>query len=301
MFLFNHAYADDWTCTDVASIKSENTVMACGVATADTEGEAREKALKRARTEFELICETSAECAGRQTIVEPLRNSCELLANGRYKCFRGLRYTVLSNGKRIPTTPPATQPPPEIQTSQPQQQTNQAQQSFDTFSPAKHIDIGFEAYNMTVVGKYTEFNEFLGSQEKEDKSSFSGQALFLQYALTDSFAIKASMYSMKEKNFEIYESSGTDVQLRWANDFVYNGWKFYLGLGAFSDTWTDTRDDESESFSGAIFSLGFGYNWNHIAFDVSAFSRASTAYNDIFDAYDEMTVTGSTASLAFRF
>ncbi len=85
----------EWTCTDVASIKNGNTILSCGIGKAKTESMAREKALRNAMKEFNLLCEDSADCRGFEFISEPLRNTCQAIENEGYKCHRGMRYTIL--------------------------------------------------------------------------------------------------------------------------------------------------------------------------------------------------------------
>jgi len=293
LLLSTNAQADDWTCTDVASIKNENSVMACGVATAETEGEAREKALRRARTEFELICETSAECVGKQTIVEPLRNSCETLANGRYKCFRGLRYTILDSGK------PAQRPTKTIQTKPKQEpaptpvQSSRVEQSAFEYDESKKFAIGIAAYTLSIA-----FSDSI-EDDANDSIDFSGGAFFLQFAPIKYIAIKLNAYSLTHDEIDDLTASGTDIQLLIGSNFTQPGGNFYLGIGQFDETWEwDNSAIPSADFSGTMYTLGLGYNWSHFMTDFHISVRDETEY--VVEGVDATAISGALA-IGFRF
>ncbi len=284
--------ADDWTCTDVASIKNENSVMACGVATADTEGEAREKALRRARTEFELICETSAECVGRQTIVEPLRNSCEILANGRYKCFRGLRYTILDNRKpaQRPTKPVRTQQQPTPAPAQSARIEKSASKNNDT----KKFAIGVASYALSII--YSDNTD----ATVDDSIDFSGGAFFIQFAPVKYIAVKLNAYSLKHDENDDFTSSGRDIQLLLGSNFTQTGGNFYFGIGQFDETWEYDNQivSISEDYSGTMYTLGLGYNWSYIMTDFHISIRDETEY--VSETVDAAAISGALA-IGFRF
>ena len=292
LVLSTHGHADDWTCIDVASQKNRNIVLACGVATADSEGEAREKALKRARTEFELICETSADCAGRETLVEPLRNSCETLANGRVKCYRGLRYTILDSSKRnqraAPVKPvtaePVAEPPPP-----PRRQAKVRPATKATFN-SKKFAVGIAQYSSTIKFE-------LGDEEEEVKSD--GGALFVQYAFAKYIAMKMYIYSTKDDDTDL-TSSGTDLQFLLGSNFTNPGFNFYFGVGAFTDT-RENNSGPSDDYSGGQFSLGLGYNWSHLMVDLNISARSSEDYEKDFSDEVDITATSAALGVGFRF
>lgn len=89
--LHTNIYATNWTCTEVASEKIDNFIMACGVGEAETEGDARKLALENAINEFKSICNISDDCLNKKTYTKPLRNSCEKLDNNKIKCYRGIQ------------------------------------------------------------------------------------------------------------------------------------------------------------------------------------------------------------------
>lgn len=303
--IVNNAHAEeDWTCTEVASIKEDNSVLACGVATAATEGEAREKALIRAKREFELICETSAECAGRQTIVEPMRNTCEQLSNGRYKCFRGLRYTVLDKAKVTNTPKPIpVQEPTQVAapaSPQPPPRTRPARRAPEpVFETKRPFSIGASTYELTIRVKDSD-------EEELGKTEFSGYALTLQYAFTKNFALKGFLYSMDSDAVDEISASGTDFRLMWGSNFNRTGFKINIGLGMYSETWEHDNSDEELDFSGALFALGIGYNFDRLSIDAEISGRETSDYedeilsNDIFGE-NSLSVTTITVGAAFRF
>ncbi|MCR9202995.1 MAG: hypothetical protein NXH75_00345 [Halobacteriovoraceae bacterium] len=83
--------AQDWLCTQTASIKNENEILSCGVGVAKSESAARVKALKAAQQEFKTLCGMSYDCKGKKILVTPLRNSCKRVSKRKYKCLRGLK------------------------------------------------------------------------------------------------------------------------------------------------------------------------------------------------------------------
>jgi len=306
LLLSDKAQADDWTCTDVASIKNENSVMACGVATADTEGEAREKALRRARTEFELICETSAECVGKQTIVEPLRNSCEILANGRYKCFRGLRYTILDSSKpaQRPIKTKRTEPKQEQKPAPAPVRSARIEQSAFENDESKKFAIGVASYALSIA--YSDNTD-------NDTEDFSGGSFFLQFAPLKHIAAKLYAYSLTHDELDDATASGTDIQLLIGSNFTQPGGNFYFGIGMFDETWEIDNGlvNLSKDFSGSQFTIGMGYNWSYVLIDFHLSFREKKEYEDYYNSLSSNTLFGESEaevaavsgalSIGFRF
>lgn len=87
MLLSFQAHADDWFCTEEAGKRDGNVIWSCGVGESTTEDVARKKALLDAIEEFKILCSISADCEGRQTVVEPKRMTCKPF-NGHTKCYR---------------------------------------------------------------------------------------------------------------------------------------------------------------------------------------------------------------------
>lgn len=106
MNLTSDAHAgDDWLCTTQASQRRSNAILACGVAIAKDEPEARAKAFQAAMEEFHRVCDSSVDCVGHEIQIMPQRTECEASGSGE-KCYRllavyiGHNYTPV---KRIKT------------------------------------------------------------------------------------------------------------------------------------------------------------------------------------------------------
>jgi hypothetical protein len=105
------AVAEGWLCTEAASQRSGDVIRSCGVGYGSDENAARRDAFDNARIEFGALCDTSDDCRGREVSVTPERTSCEPTADGGYKCYRLLVFT-LGSGKsdREPFLPLASEP-----------------------------------------------------------------------------------------------------------------------------------------------------------------------------------------------
>ena len=88
-----------WTCEETGSRRlGPNTIEACGVAEAETEEEARASAYGQAKREFEMICNDSANCRGRDFNVNPKRSTCSK-GKKTYKCYRAIEFQILEAKK----------------------------------------------------------------------------------------------------------------------------------------------------------------------------------------------------------
>lgn len=76
IFKIFQAHAEDqWYCQDPQSGWQGNVISICGVASASSEGEARQKALNNAIYEFKTMCELSSDCKGHKVNIEPKRST----------------------------------------------------------------------------------------------------------------------------------------------------------------------------------------------------------------------------------
>ncbi len=289
---------DEWTCTEMASEKTDNQVISCGVAIGETEGEAREKALIGAKREFELICESSAECEGRKTILVPLRNVCKELSNGKYKCVRGLRYTILDERKTdIQSTPlinsDSVERPRKRQVLQPKIVPKHRHDE------RRQLAISVGVYTLALENKFADSSVALALPGKDN---FSGNSVAVTVAFTRRLAFKGGVYSLTHEEFENITAEGYDLLLLLGNNFDRIGSKFYIGAGYYTETWSPSDQD----FEGAQFNLGIGYNWNRISLDLVVGIRESSEYSDFvnslnsFAEIDTIAYSGS-LELAIRF
>ncbi len=266
---------DEWTCTELASKKTDNQVISCGVAVGETEGDAREKALIRAKREFELICESSAECAGRQTILMPLRNVCKELSNGKYKCVRGLRYTVLDKKKieQTPAQPPAQREaaPLERPRAQPTIAANQRR------NERRQLVISFGVYTLSINNTFADSSA--DSIVDPEADNLSGNSLFATVALGRRLAFKGGVYSLIHDDSDNIELSGYELLLLLGNNFDRIGGKLYFGGGYYAETWSGPSDELE--FAGSQFNVGIGYNWSRISIDLIFGLRESSEYADV--------------------
>lgn len=92
--------AEQWLCTEASSVRSENIVKACGIGTAQTEDQARRRAFTHATHEFDLVCDSSEDCANHYYTTEAKRTTCEKVKDG-YKCSRLVEFSI--GKKRNPT------------------------------------------------------------------------------------------------------------------------------------------------------------------------------------------------------
>jgi hypothetical protein len=93
-----YAFAiDQWLCVDDGSMRNGTTLSICGVGTARTEGEAREKAFDQSISEFKTICSLSSDCRGHKINVDPKRSTCfqtEKHGFTVFTCHRLINYSI---------------------------------------------------------------------------------------------------------------------------------------------------------------------------------------------------------------
>lgn len=93
--------ADDWVCHTQASVAmGPNAMLACGMADASTESQARLKAYTAALTEFRQVCDASDECKGRAIETKPARTECSSYEGG-FRCYRAVSVTISEREKDL--------------------------------------------------------------------------------------------------------------------------------------------------------------------------------------------------------
>ena len=86
--------ADEWYCETQSGKRAGNTLWSCGIGSGLDESHAREDALKAAFREFDMICDSSADCAGKRKTVDPQRTSCKQDPRGFFSCVRLIVVTL---------------------------------------------------------------------------------------------------------------------------------------------------------------------------------------------------------------
>ncbi len=160
----------------------------------------------------------------------------------------------------------------------------------------------------------------IGSMSKKITDSddngigFSGLNIAYQYNLNEHVAIYTE-YNNADLNSEIidgddyYISShekdnhsfyGSEVSAMLSTN-NFQGWQFYAGLGAFSEKFT--RFDESETISGAVFTLGLGYSWQTLQLNLRFSGHGSDDYKNTAYNYgdDDVSATNIAFQLGFNF
>jgi hypothetical protein len=91
-----------WLCRETSSVRSGQTITACGVGRSAQEEDARRKSRESAVEEFKRICNLSADCRDYDYTITPKRTECES-SNDGYTCYRALEFEI-SNQKRSTIT-----------------------------------------------------------------------------------------------------------------------------------------------------------------------------------------------------
>ena len=98
IFRIIHANAEEqWFCKDDSASRNGNTLSICGVGTAPTEGDARERAFDYSIREFRATCAMSSDCKDHKVIVDPKRSTCiQKIVNYNtvYICHRLFNFTI---------------------------------------------------------------------------------------------------------------------------------------------------------------------------------------------------------------
>ncbi|MDH5232062.1 MAG: hypothetical protein OEZ58_08235 [Gammaproteobacteria bacterium] len=268
-------FADEWTCTEIASKKEGNNFLVCGVATAETEGEAREQALLRAKREFELICESSSDCKDHEINIEPLRNSCETLESGKTKCLRALRYTVLdeTNTAAMPAVAPVavTALPPPVTPVPPVMPTPPAPVEKEKNSGVRAFTAGLSSYTL-----------HLKAEQDQDviRHRYAGRNLFFNIAFFRRLGLNLNFYSLNKRDGAGKSIKGQDVMLQFGRNLNRNGLKSYWGLGLFKETLNIAGKQEEPE--GWQFTFGLGANIQAFSVEYNFYFRRASKYTDIF-------------------
>jgi hypothetical protein len=93
LFSVHDALADDWFCTESAGRNSNDRYEICGLATGESEAEARASAFDAAKAEFNRVCNEDIKCKDSGKTLGLKRTECRKSPTG-YICYRMLEYTL---------------------------------------------------------------------------------------------------------------------------------------------------------------------------------------------------------------
>ena len=125
---------------------------------------------------------------------------------------------------------------------------------------------------------------------------FTGGAVTFGYAISDQFALRATIFSQENTDNSNFESSGFDLLGYLGTGLATHGFKAYIGGGYFNDEWE--LGSISERFNGLQLSGGLGYNWDYLSLDFILNIRDASDY-EVLDINAE-AVSGSLL-LSYRF
>lgn len=275
--------AADWICAEAASIKEGDSYLVCGVATADNEGDAREQALLRAQKEFDLFCKGSQSCRGRPTSVEPLRNSCENTAEGKIKCYRGLRYSFMDDdaglfGRSAPVGDASNSRP-------------------DTIKPF-NFGVAYyqQTYNVSGADPANAATPLL-------TDNYGGVSVYFSTAFNHRYGVNLNGYFLNNTNSTQQSKLGVDAQFIIGTHLNQRGLKALAGVGGFGEKWKN--GGVSQDFYGALFAFGLGYNFRSTTLDFLVNIRQTRTYDNYLMGGDltgkKSTASGALFRIGLRF
>lgn len=85
--------AHAWFCEEAASVREDQTIRACGTATASDKTVASAAAFQAALEEFKRVCDASTDCDPNSVIVTPRRTVCSL-QTANVTCTRLVEFEI---------------------------------------------------------------------------------------------------------------------------------------------------------------------------------------------------------------
>lgn len=86
--------SEKWICENIASQKSGDMYIVCGIGASDFEAKARDLARENALREFDSLCNRSRDCKYRNINITPNRNVCSY-HSGKHRCLRSFTISLL--------------------------------------------------------------------------------------------------------------------------------------------------------------------------------------------------------------
>lgn len=90
--------ASEWFCENQASERHGDTITACGIASAVSEQDARNKAFDAAKIEFDKICNSDTSCKHHEIGVVPKRTECQVTESSEnvklIRCVRAVQFSI---------------------------------------------------------------------------------------------------------------------------------------------------------------------------------------------------------------
>lgn len=166
--------------------------------------------------------------------------------------------------------------------------SSQASQAVDneTIQLEKKFNIGISSVALVI------------SSDDYGDDDFTGWGVTGSYAFSDNVAARLDYYSLEHDNFSEIEVSGFEGTAQFGSGLLNYGFKWYIGVGAYTET--IESDYVEEDISGVHLKGGLGYNWEQVALDFSVGFRTTEDYED-FSGDNDLSATTGALSLSYRF
>lgn len=99
ILISSYAHAQDWLCKEASSVRTGNTILACGVGTANSLEGARINALRNAKQEFYQVCNASEDCRSKDHRANAKRTDCQKKSETEFTCYRAIEFEILNKDK----------------------------------------------------------------------------------------------------------------------------------------------------------------------------------------------------------
>ncbi|OUR70086.1 hypothetical protein A9Q73_00865 [Bermanella sp. 47_1433_sub80_T6] len=151
------------------------------------------------------------------------------------------------------------------------------------------------------------------TNEDDNGIGYRGLNIAYQYNIDENIAFYTE-YNNADLNSEIIDGENYQIDSHSKDNMSfsgieasamlstnnYQGWQFYLGLGLFNETFESFG--ESDTATGAVFTLGMGYDWQPVQLQFRVSAHNSSDYSDeVFKTNNELTSSNAVLQLGFDF
>lgn len=134
-----------------------------------------------------------------------------------------------------------------------------------------------------------------------------GGIITYQSNIAKFLAFRLGYYADEHEDYSYIDARGFEGNILLGTNFTETGANVYLGVGFFYETIEVESYYLSGDFdvNGYQISLGCGYNWDRVAFDIITSYRSPENYEDEYHKYWyddlDLTVVTASVSIGYRF
>lgn len=268
MILVSTVAQAEWLCTETSSIKTGNTITACGVAKSANLDKARELARENAVKEFNQLCRISSDCNQFDYNVVPKRTECKIQGS-EILCYRAIDFEITEHLKSDTS----------IDKDQIQKDLDQTKTQIQDLQQKIYVARQLQAAKMEVEIKNRQLKNLEGRDIKLREISNENEYSPDSYNFFSSKSTSALKFGVSYWDAKLTSDSEADLGLTLSYEVKATNWLgLQLDLTHGGDMGASNNEASNKGTPGTTETFKGGMTFNSL-------SASALVYTGIFNTY----------------